>query len=340
MKILIVDTTIYDRGQPLLSFVPRRSAAEITYFDETPYHNRLRTSLAHKVIYRVLGGRPATAWAYNARLLKLASECRPELVIVAKGALVFPKTLRRLRALGARLVNYATDDPFNNVSSDGWLRAAIPEYDLYACTKRAIEADVRAAGCGRTAFVRFGYNPTLHFPERPATDAEARAFSSDVVFVGTADSDRLPYLDALLSIPRLRLAVYGSYWDRQPERYRRHARGPVVGRAYRLALGSTKIALGLVRSANRDQHTMRTFEIPACGAFLCAKRTGEHLELFREDFDAVFFNDPDELRSQVMRYLGDEDARRRIVAAGFCTVTQGAHTYADRVVEMASLAES
>ena len=51
---------------------------------------------------------------------------------MAKGAYVFPKTLRRLRALGARLVNYATDDPFNKRNADGWLRSAIQEYDLYA----------------------------------------------------------------------------------------------------------------------------------------------------------------------------------------------------------------
>lgn len=337
MKILIVDTTMC-LGQPLLSFVPRRSGAQIMYFDEAPYVKPLQTSLTHKVIYRICGRRPATAWAYNARLLQVALECRPDLVIVAKGSFVFPKTLRKLRALGARLVNYATDDPFNDRSADGWLRSAIPEYDLYACTKRAIEVDVRAAGCSRTAFVRFGYNPTLHFPDWPDTDVEREAFSSDVVFVGGGDADRLPYLDALLSIPGLRLVLYGSYWDRQPKQYRRLARGPAVGRAYRLALGGTKIALGLVRSVNRDQHTMRTFEIPACGAFLCAKRTGEHQELFREGTDAVFFGSPDELQSQVTRYLDDEDARTRIAAAGFRAVTQGKHTYADRIVEMVALA--
>ena len=142
----------------------------------------------------------------------------------------------------------------------------------------------------------------------------------------------------LLSIPGLRLALYGSYWERYTERYRRHARGSAIGRSYRLALGGAKIALGLVRSANRDQHTMRTFEIPACGAFLCAQRTEEHQEIFREGTEAVFFDDPDELKSQVTRYLSSDDARARIAAAGFDAVTQGAHTYADRIVEMVALA--
>jgi spore maturation protein CgeB len=337
VKVLIVDTTIYS-GQPLLSFSPPKPGVNVSLFDEQPFMRPLHTRRAHKVIYRLLGRRPATAWGLNARLLQAAMDCRPDVVIVSKGAYVFPKTLRRLKTLGARVVNYATDDPFNDRNSDGWLREAIPEYDLYACTKRAIMSDVRAAGCERTAFVRFAYNPDLHFPEYAASASEASAFESDVVFVGTADADRLPYLDALLSIPGLRLALYGSYWERQPERYRRHARGIAIGRSYRLALSGAKIALGLLRSANRDRHTMRTFEIPACGAFLCAQRTDEHQEILRDGAEAVFFDDLDELKSQVTRYLSGNDARTQIAAAGFQAVTQGAHTYADRIVQMASLA--
>ena len=337
MNVLIVDTTIYS-GQPLLSFQPPQPGVNLSLFDDTPYIRPLQTRRAHKVIYRLLGRRPATAWALNARLLEVAADSRPDVVIVSKGAYVFPKTLRRLKTLGACVVNYATDDPFNDRNADGWLRAAIPEYDLYACTKRAIMSDVRAAGCDRLAFVRFAYNPALHFPEHAASAAEARDFASDVVFVGTADADRLPYLDALLSIPGLRLALYGLYWERQPERYRRRSRGSAIGRSYRLALTGAKIALGLLRSANRDQHTMRTFEIPACGAFLCAQRTDEHQEIFRDGAEAVFFDDPDELKNQVQRYLSGDAARARIAAAGFRAVTQGAHTYTDRIAEMMALA--
>jgi spore maturation protein CgeB len=336
VNVLIVDTTIH-LGRPLLSFQPPRAGVNVSLFDDQPYLKPLHTRLAHKMIYRLLGRRPATAWALNARLLEAAVDSRPDVVIVSKGAYVFPKTIRRLKALGARVVNYATDDPFNDRNADGWLRAAIPEYDLYACTKRAIMSDVEAAGCHRTAFVRFAYNPDLHFPEHAASAAEARDFASDVVFVGTADADRLPYLDALLSIPGLRLALYGSYWERQPERYRRHARGSAIGRSYRLALSGAKIALGLLRSANRDRHTMRTFEIPACGALLCAQRTDEHREIFREGAEAVFFDDPDELKSQVTRYLSSNSDRARIAAAGLQAVTRGAHTYADRIGEMAAL---
>jgi spore maturation protein CgeB len=237
------------------------------------------------------------------------------------------------------VVNYATDDPFNDRNADGWLRAAIPEYDVYACTKRAIITDVRAAGCDRTPFVKFAYNPDLHFPEQAASRLETDAFESDVAFVGTADPDRLPYLDALLSIGGLRLALYGAYWNRHPERFRRLAKGEANGRDYRLALSGTKIALGLLRAANRDGHTMRTFEIPACGAFLCAQRTEEHEEIFNDGAQAVFFNDPDDLKTKVVRYLSDDVGRRLISQSGFQAVVGGSHTYADRIAEMVAFAQ-
>jgi len=337
VNVLIVDTTIYS-GQPLLSFQPPEPGYNVSMFDEAPFVRPLHTKRTHKAIYRLMGRRPATAWELNARLVEAAESCRPDVVIVAKGSYVFPKTLRRMKMLGALVVNYATDDPFNKRNGDGWLRDSIPEYDLYACTKRAIMADVRAAGCDRTAFVKFGYNPDLHFPEHASTTAEAETFSSDVAFVGTADRDRWPYLDALLSIPGLRLALYGSNWHRQPERFSRLARGMAVGRDYRLALSGTKIALGLLRSENRDQHTMRTFEIPACEGFLCAQRTAEHEAILRDGQEAIFFNDPDDLRSKVTKYLREDEARLTIARAGRRAVSDGAHTYADRIVEMVHLA--
>ena len=67
-----MDTTIY-LGQPLLAFEPPRTEASVSYFDEAPYVRPLGTSLAHKMLYRVLGRRPVSAWVLNTRLLEVAS---------------------------------------------------------------------------------------------------------------------------------------------------------------------------------------------------------------------------------------------------------------------------
>jgi spore maturation protein CgeB len=338
MKTLLVDTTLYAPVSPLLADALDELGYEHRFVDEAPFTRPLDRSVIQKIGYRLLRRRPLTSWQFNRTLLNEALRFQPRLMLAVKGAYIRPAILRRIKQqTGAVLVNYATDDPFNRANATPDLTAGIPFYDLYACTKRAIMEDVRRAGCPNVAFVRFAYKPSVHFPESPATAAEAERFRSDVVLVGGADADRLPYVEALAGEPALTLALYGGYWNRYSG-LRGYARGFAVGRDYRLALGASKIALCLVRRANRDGHAMRSLEIPACGAFMLAERTEEHLELYREGQDAAFFETKAELVEKVRYYLSHEEERRRIAHNGFLRVTGGRHTYRDRMRDIAELA--
>jgi len=193
--------------------------------------------------------------------------------------------------------------------------------------------DVRRAGGRGVVFIRFGYKPAVHFPEQPRNDDEAQRFHSDVVFVGNPDPTRVPHLEAVSRLPGVSLALFGNTWSRYGS-LSRYARGPAVGRAYRLALGGARIALCIVRHANRDQHVMRTFEIPACGAFMLAERTEEHLELFADEREAAYFGSTEELADKVRFYLAHDELRRRIAQEGYTRVTTGRHTYRDRLAEI------
>lgn len=333
-RMLLVDTTLYAPVSPFFVDAAGELGYEPLFFDEAPYLRPLNTSLLHKVGYRLLHRRPPTRWRYNRDLLAAARRFRPDVVVAVKGAYIMPATLRRIKEeTGAALINFATDDPFNRANRTPDLAAGIPLYDVYACTKTTIMDDVRRAG-GRTVIhTMVGYNPSAHFPEAAATPDEARRFASDVALIGGADRDRLRDLEPLLAMGDVSLALYGGYWTRDP-RFRPYARGFAMGRDYRLALGGARIALCLVRRANRDQHSMRSFEIPACGAFMLAERTDEHLAVFREGQDAAFFSTPEELREKIRYYLAHEDERRRIARAGYMRVTTGGHTYRDRLHEM------
>jgi spore maturation protein CgeB len=101
-----------------------------------------------------------------------------------------------------------------------------------------------------------------------------------------------------------------------------------------VALACSKIALSLNRKANRDTHVMRTFEIPACGAFFLAERTDEQLGMFVEDQEAVFFNGTDELLEKTTFYLRHPEARQKIAHAGYRRVTSGRNTYRDRALQL------
>src|SRR5262249_45312832 len=141
-------------------------------------------------------------------------------------------------------------------------------FRLYLSARHAMMRDVERMGAAQASYIMFGYKPGDHFREAPATPEERERFDCDVAFIGGCGGDRGPHLEHLVkSFPNLKIHFYGAYFDRYPL-LKPYWRGFANGRDYRLALGGAKIALNLVRRANRDDHVMRSFEIPACGAFM------------------------------------------------------------------------
>ena len=278
---------------------------------------------------------PVATAELNHALVARAMVFRPSLVVVLMGFHIAPEVLSAIKAeTGAVLVNYATDDPFNRRLTTPELLRSIPLYDLFASTKRAISKDLKSAGAREVRYVRFGYKPSVHFPDFPTTDRERRRFGAEVAFVGEGDADRRPFLRALVeAIPNIDLALYGGLWSKDA-RLRKYFRGSVRGRDFRMALGGAKIVVNLVRRENRDDHVMRTFEAPACGAFVLHERTDSHLEIFEEGRNAAFFESTEELIDKVRYYLGHDREREQIRQAGYQLTVSAGHTYRQRLEEI------
>jgi spore maturation protein CgeB len=240
-----------------------------------------------------------------------------KIVTVSPGVLA---ELKRLQPT-ARLVSYNPDDPFGaDIGRPFWRKflAGLPLLDVCLVPRHVNVFEYMAAGARRAIQVVpfWGFSPEIHKP-RPV-DWHRPDLDTDVGFIGGYEMDRANRMLALASAG-LQVRVWGDGWEKFPHSHPnlRIEGKSLWGAAYTDVLCSCKISLAFLRKANRDLHTSRSIEIPACRAFMMAERTSEHLDLFAEGTEAEFFETADELVDKCRRYLADDEHRRAVAAAGY-----------------------
>lgn len=289
----------------------------------------------------------------NARVVAAAREFKPDLVWAEKQEYLRGETLEALRRTGARLVHF-TPDPYFTLS---WKRTrlmdeAIRQFDVLVFCKSYERGDYAALG-RPLVYMPLGFCDETH---RPLPDADLR-WNCQVGFLGGWEPRRQELL-AAVAATGAQLKIWGGYWDfladgqwtlrrhlilrqlaggepvrlrREPELARALQGDEVYGDDYARALTGSKIGVGFLRRVCPDQHTTRTFEIPAAGSLLLADRTEEHQEFFTEGVEAEFFNSAVELVDKVKFYMANEPARARLAAAGFARCHRSGYAYIHRL---------
>jgi len=156
---------------------------------------------------------------------------------------------------------------------------------------------------------------------------ERQLYASDVAFVGTWMPERGPFMAELirLGVP---LSIWGDRWHKAREWpiLKPHWRGPgLYDERYANMILSAKVVLGLVSKGNRVLHTTRSMEIPALGSVLCGERTSEHLSLYDDGVDAVFWNTPEECAAACSRLLADDAYRQSVARRGRARLQRNGH---------------
>jgi spore maturation protein CgeB len=237
---------------------------------------------------------------------------------VDNGELIGRNILGILRKVSPCIINYNNDDPFGTRDKKKWrlYLEAVPYYDLLAVVRPVNVSEAYNRGAKKVLQVFMAVDE-LDGP-RAITPQDRVRFSHEVLFIGTWMPERGPFLTALLEAG-LPLAFYGNSWQKAPEwsTLKSVWRGPAIyGDDYIKAIQLAKISLGLLSKGNRDLHTTRTFEIPYAGGLLCAERTSEHLQLYQEDVEAVYWDDVHECIEKCHKLLKNEAMRRDIAEKG------------------------
>lgn len=298
-------------------------------------------------------GRGSVVREINRRVVAAARTFRPDMVWAEKQEYLSLETLAALKALGARLVHF-TPDPYFSLD---WKRtramdAAIGGFDVLVYCKAYERADYEALG-KPLVYMPLGYCDEVHRP-LPSSDPQWHCAAG---FLGGWEPRRERMLHGVATAG-VELKIWGGAWDflrdgrwtlrrqlvlgqlagdetfrihRDPLLAAAHQGGEVYADDYARALTGAKIGLGFLRKVCDDQHTTRTFEIPACGSMLIADRTDEHRSFFAEGKEAEFFSSQEELVDKVVYYAANERARAAIAAAGRLRCESGRYAYIHRL---------
>ena len=265
------------------------------------------------------GGWGLATWIKIA-VLKVVRNMHFDFVLVDGGELIGPELLKSLKTRFKCVTNYNHDDPFSPRYYRKWrlYRRSIPEYDLLTVVRDKNVNEVKSFGGKRVLRVFMSADELVHKQPLQVSSEDIAAWSSEVVFVGTWMPERGRFMVRLLqhSIP---LSIWGDRWHKAREwRFiERVWRGPSVdGHDYVKIIQTSKICLGLLSKENRDLHTTRSVEIPAAKGLLCAQRTREHLAMYIENQEAVFWKDADECARVCHKLLKAPSQRLTIAQRG------------------------
>jgi len=310
MKIIYVGQvdqggTCFDRMQSI-----KRLGHEVFPFDTSIYESKYR--LVRSMQWRL---KPALLLAkLNQDLLEFVQNQKVvDLVWIDKGIWIFPETIHVLKKNATKVVHY-TPDPQILFHKSKHFMSSIKIYD-YLITTKSFELDLyRQHGAVNTILSHQSYCPIRYLNPIAKT-----LFKCDIGFIGHYEKH---YGGCLSSVSKKvkDVKVWGSGWPRAaffgsvPKNIV-NGNG-VWGEDYVHALASFKIGLGLLSKHIPEQHTTRTFEIPAAGTFLLAERTQEHMSFFEEGLEAEYFSTNDELADKSKFYLANDSARGKIAKAG------------------------
>jgi spore maturation protein CgeB len=272
----------------------------------------------------------------NRELMSAVRRHRPAILLLFKPIYFLPSTIEEIKDAGATiLITFNNDNPYE----DG------DRFTLWRHYHRLIQfcdincfarpSDLAFASTERVPnpnWIKFWY---IHGFHRPLQRIDEQ-FCNDVVFAGHYEPDgRAETMEYLLQAG-VNLQLFGSEWESAGKHNLLTSKEIRIlhDEDYVKAIAGAKIGLVFLSHRNRDQYTIRCFEIPACGTMMIAPRTPVLQSLYNEDREAVFFESREELLDKIHFYLAHDDARSRIASAGHRRCVSGKNSNIDRAAEM------
>ncbi len=258
-------------------------------------------------------------WLISKRIYRTVFEFHPDLIWINNGEFLGRNSLDKLRNLSVPVVNYSTDNPFTLGAQKIWnnFLSNLDMYDLIVQTFRSAVDPLRNLGAKKVMRVFLSADEIAHRSSFVSKN-DITSYSSDVSYIAQWTPERGRFMLRLseLGVP---VSIWGDRWNRAEEwpQIKHLWRGSgMFDDGYRKVIQLSKLSLCLLYKAAGNLHTNRSIEIPSIGTALCAERSEEHDELYKDRMEALLFDSPEECAELCKELLADEPRRREIARRG------------------------
>lgn len=244
-------------------------------------------------------------------LVARALRVMPDVVLVVSGMYLHPDIFVLMHRARLPVAVLFTESPYDDERQERLLPFL-----------RMAWTNERLSARNGVQYLRHAYNPDIHLPTGEDEDIP----SHDVVFVGTCFDERIELLSSI-DWTGIDLALYGNWADHLGSRshLRKYIRGSYVPNEVAAALyRKAKIGLNLYRQSKgfgkgaprikaAESLNPRAYELAATGCFSVSDYRAEVAEVFGDLVPT--FQDSDELRPLIDRWLADESGREFVRAS-------------------------
>lgn len=256
-----------------------------------------------------------------------------DIIIIIKGVYILPKTLKYIseQKKTCKLVLWTPDDLFLSHNQTFWLRKSLKYYDLVVTAKELNiqNHELESLGARRVIFRHQAFDELLH---KGIFFSESQ-IEEKVLFVGMFEQRRYDFLN-FLAESGINVEVYGNGWDavknKTSSKLRIHGK-PIIGTDYVKIISRHLVTIGFLRELNRDLHTTRTFEIPACFGLMLAERNTEQEKYFKEDYHSLYFDSKEELLSKVKWIMDNRSSALNIRRRGHEHCMSSGYSYRELI---------
>lgn len=260
----------------------------------------------------------------------IAKEFKPDIVIVCRCERLTAKIIYELNLISKYgCINIYPDSPIV-IPGNGIYRieSSFAEYKKIFTFSKSLIPVFYQLGATNVGWLPFAHSPFHH----NINNKISNNFLSDIAYLGSWGRIQENWINLTKNLYTMR--IYGPGWKRSECLFSKISYLPDegIGRRMSFAIQNSKVIFNLVRAEHGCAHSMKTFEIPACGGFMLSNWTEEQSMFFLDEVQCVYFNSQDDYLSKLNFYIKNDTVRDRIIINGFNEVKK--HTYEKRVLSI------